>query len=84
MRADDRLPVVTGLGAVSPVGVGAERFWRAVLAGESGARPVRSFDTAGMRNHVGCEVDDAALPAAGGEPTRAVRLASLNRMDFKS
>jgi 3-oxoacyl-[acyl-carrier-protein] synthase II len=76
MRADDRLPVVTGLGAVSPVGVGAERFWRAVLAGESGARPVRSFDTAGMRTHGGCAVAPAALPAAGGEPPRAGRRAA--------
>jgi 3-oxoacyl-[acyl-carrier-protein] synthase II len=75
---DDRLPVVTGMGAVSPVAVGVEPFWRAVLAGENGSRPVRSFDTEGLRNHRGCEVADADLPEVDGrgEPvTRATRLA---------
>lgn len=82
MPEDSRLPVVTGLGVVSPVAVGTDRFWEAVLAGRSGARPVRSFDTAELRNHIGCEIDDAWLPppppegADGRPPSRTVRLAA--------
>lgn len=36
--------VVTGLGVVSPIGVGVDAFWEASLSGCSGAQPIDSFD----------------------------------------
>lgn len=39
--------MVTGIGAVSPNGIGREEFWRATLAGESGVRPIEAFDANG-------------------------------------
>jgi 3-oxoacyl-[acyl-carrier-protein] synthase II len=36
--------VITGLGCVTPVGVGREAFWRALVRGESGARRIEGFD----------------------------------------
>ena len=39
-----RQPVITGLGIVSPIGVGVEKFWAAALAGKSGIRTPTSFD----------------------------------------
>lgn len=53
-----RSVVVTGIGAVTPVGTGREVFWEALLAGRSGFAPVRSFDTSKMNVHVGAEVQD--------------------------
>ncbi|GGQ55017.1 ketosynthase chain-length factor [Kitasatospora griseola] len=38
--------VVTGIGVAAPNGVGAEEYWKAVVAGESGIRPISRFDTA--------------------------------------
>ncbi|MBA3610889.1 MAG: beta-ketoacyl-[acyl-carrier-protein] synthase II, partial [Rubrobacter sp.] len=35
---------ITGVGVVSPVGVGREDFWKALLAGESGMAPISLFD----------------------------------------
>ncbi len=51
-----RSVVVTGLGVVTPVGVGVEQSWKALLAGESGFKAVESFDTSRHTVHVGAEV----------------------------
>ena len=40
-----RQPVITGLGIVSPIGVGVEKFWAAALAGKSGIRTPTTFDS---------------------------------------
>ena len=40
-----RQPVITGLGIVSPIGVGVEKFWAAAKAGKSGIRTPTLFDS---------------------------------------
>src|SRR2546430_1715179 len=40
----ERQPVITGLGIVSPIGVGVEKFWAAACAGKSGISTPTSFD----------------------------------------
>ncbi|HEX4568413.1 MAG TPA: beta-ketoacyl synthase N-terminal-like domain-containing protein, partial [Vicinamibacterales bacterium] len=48
--------VVTGIGVVTSIGVGAEAFWRALLAGACGIGLVESFDTSRYGVHIGGEV----------------------------
>ncbi len=50
--------VVTGIGAVTPVGTGREVAWANLLAGKSGIAPVESFDTSAYSVHVGGEIQD--------------------------
>lgn len=50
--------VVTGLGAVTSVGVGAREFLAALRAGLDGAKPIKGFDTTGFAYANGCEVQD--------------------------
>ena len=50
--------VISGIGVVSPFGVGRERFWQAVSAGCSGTRAISEFDASGF----GCRV---AAPVTG-------------------
>ena len=50
--------VVTGLGAVTPVGNSPEETWKNLLAGKSGAAPIQSFDTTLFKTKFACEVKD--------------------------
>ena len=53
-----RRVVVTGLGAVTPVGKTAPDTWRAAVDGESGIDFIRAFDADGLPVRVAAEVDD--------------------------
>jgi 3-oxoacyl-[acyl-carrier-protein] synthase II len=48
--------VVTGMGAVSPLGLTVAETWAALLAGRSGAGPITRFDPTGFETRIACEV----------------------------
>src|SRR6201997_4081132 len=53
-----RRVVVTGLGAVTPVGADAPSTWASALAGRSGIDFIRSFDASGFPVRIAAEVKD--------------------------
>jgi len=53
-----RRVVVTGLGCVTPLGVGAGVFWKRALAGESGVAPITRFDTTGYSCRIAGQCSD--------------------------
>ena len=44
---DNRRVVVTGVGAISPLGLDVEQTWHALIAGRSGVRTITAFDPQG-------------------------------------
>jgi len=50
--------VVTGLGIISPVGTGKDKFWSNLLAGKSGIGSITKFDASEMSSKVAGEVKD--------------------------
>jgi len=48
--------VVTGMGAVTPLGIGVENTWKALLAGRSGARPITHFDVSDLPTKFAAQV----------------------------
>ena len=53
-----RRVVVTGIGVVSPNGIGREAFWRATREGRSGVRRIQSFDPSALPVQIAGEVAD--------------------------
>ena len=49
---------ITGIGVVTPVGVGRKRFWSSLLANESGAGPITLFDPEGFEVRIAAECTD--------------------------
>lgn len=48
--------VVTGLGVVTPIGIGVEDFWKALKAGQNGVGRVTQFDVTNFRSKLAAEV----------------------------
>ena len=53
-----RRVVLTGLGAVTPLGTSVEKFWAELLAGTSGIRRIARFDPSPFTSQIGGEVQD--------------------------
>ncbi|ALD21583.1 beta-ketoacyl-ACP synthase II [Hymenobacter sp. DG25A] len=53
-----RRVVVTGLGAITPIGKTAPTFWEGLKAGVSGAAPITRFDASKFKTRFACEVKD--------------------------
>src|SRR5215475_135685 len=51
-----RRVVVTGMGALTPIGNNVGEFWAAALRGESGAAPITRFDATAFDTRFACEV----------------------------
>jgi 3-oxoacyl-[acyl-carrier-protein] synthase II len=53
-----RRVVITGLGCVTPIGIGREAFWNALIKGESGVRRIESFDVSESPVKIAAQVPD--------------------------
>ncbi len=60
--------VVTGMGAITPVGHGAQAFWENLISGRSGVDRITLFDCAGLPCKIGAEVKDFRVSDYGVSP----------------
>jgi 3-oxoacyl-[acyl-carrier-protein] synthase II len=70
-----RRVVITGVGAVTPIGLNVAEFWKNALAGKSGAGPITAFDATGYDTRIACEVKNF-------DPLQFIDRKSVNRMDL--
>ena len=69
-----RRVVITGLGAVTPLGTDVLSSWETLVAGRGAAGPITAFDTTGFAVTFACEAKDF-------EPTRWIERKQARRMD---
>ncbi len=55
---DKKRVVITGLGVVSPIGIGKEQYWNSLREGKSSFKPISLFDTKGMKVNTAGEIAD--------------------------
>ncbi len=72
-----RRVVVTGVGAVTPLGLTAEETWQGLLAGRSGIGPITQFDSSHLPVHIAGEVK-------GFDPARYIPFKEARRMSRAS
>ncbi|HEV8247731.1 MAG TPA: beta-ketoacyl synthase N-terminal-like domain-containing protein, partial [Polyangiaceae bacterium] len=60
-----RRVVVTGMGLITPLGVGVERVWSRLLEGQSGIRSIASFETGDLPAKIAGQVPQG--PASEGK-----------------
>jgi 3-oxoacyl-[acyl-carrier-protein] synthase II len=73
--------VVTGMGAVSPLGCGVELSWRRLLAGQSGLRPLPEWSQALPARIAGLVPDKADDAEGGFDPAQAAAPKDQRKMD---
>ena len=66
--------VITGLGAITPVGIGAAAFWQSLIAGKSGIDRITRFDPSEYTTQIAGEVKDF-------DPTQYIEKKEAKRMD---
>ncbi|HEY1047001.1 MAG TPA: beta-ketoacyl-ACP synthase II, partial [Bacteroidia bacterium] len=66
--------VITGVGAITPLGNDVQTFWQNLIQGESGAGPITKFDTTQFKTKFACEVK-------GFDPLSAVEKAESRKYD---
>ncbi|MHB0914449.1 MAG: beta-ketoacyl-ACP synthase II [Thermoleophilia bacterium] len=70
----ERRVVVTGLGVISPLGIGLEPYWQSLTAGSSGVGVIQQFDPTDFKVKIAAEVNDF-------EPTDFIDRKAARRMD---
>lgn len=69
-----RRVVITGMGTLTPIGIGIEAFWESLVAGRSGVGPISAFDASGLETRIAAEVK-------GFDPSLYMDRKDVRRMD---
>jgi len=69
-----RRVVITGLGAVTPIGIGVGEFWKSLCTGKSGVNRITKFDTSDFQVKIAAEVKDF-------DPSKYIEKKDIKKMD---
>lgn len=67
--------VITGLGAITPIGNNVHDFWQSLISGKSGAKPITKFDTTNFKTKFACEVKNF-------DPSQTIEKSEIRKYDL--
>lgn len=67
--------VITGMGALTPIGNNLDDYWRSLAAGVSGAAPITRFDASKFKTHFACEIKNF-------DPLSVIEKSELRKYDL--
>jgi len=70
----NRRVVITGMGVVSSVGIGIDKFWPSIKEGKNGIRPVTGIDVSSVASKVSAQIPEF-------DPLEFIEKKELRRMD---
>ena len=70
----DRRVVITGMGAITPIGNSLDEYWEGLINGKSGANLINRFDTTDFKTRFACEVKNF-------DPEKFIDKKAIKRMD---
>ncbi len=76
-----RRVVVTGIGAVTPLGAGVDQVWGRLLKSESGARPIENFEVKDLSVKIACQVPIGVEATGAFDPNKYVSPKDQRQMD---
>ncbi len=71
---NQRRVVITGMGIISPIGIGLQEAWQAAVDGKSGVGPITHFDASSLPTRIAAEVK-------GFDPTKYIEPKEVKKMD---
>lgn len=71
---NQRRVVITGMGIISPIGIGLQEAWQAAVEGKSGVGPITHFDASSLPTRIAAEVK-------GFDPTKYIEPKEVKKMD---
>lgn len=77
LQSRNRRVVITGIGVISPIGIGKQAFWESLQAGRSGIVPITAFDTTDFTTKFAGEIQNF-------DPSQFIEPKRLKRMDRTS
>ena len=81
MRSNGRRVGITGIGAITPIGIGVEGLWSGLLARKSAVGPIRRFDPEPFKSRIAAEVNDF-VPSDFIEQRRVRRLDRFSQLSI--
>ena len=81
MRSNGRRVCITGIGAITPIGIGVEGLWSGLLTRKSAVGPIRRFDPEPFKSRIAAEVNDF-VPSDFIEQRRVRRLDRFSQLSI--
>ncbi len=78
----DKRIVITGMGLLTPIGIGKDEFWTSVINGESKVSDIRDSNTQALKTNLGCKIDHSIVDEILGRNAELDKFGKAGRLSL--